>query len=438
MNWYRERLGEDCSALGSYRRAEAWVAYLDFRGVILAASSHKSEADAEQRLEEKVGKHLEAILGLEEISAAQELNLVLETGTEAEGIRRFIRPMNRDRARLELDLGVDGSLVFQDAESGRTSIASRGESGEPEFLHVGDPVHGDDSLARPRPIPQRTPSSAEEQELRKEKSKRVRALLRCPQCRGELSDRDDALFCAGCAHSYPSHAGKPVLALSRDYDASPEGVPASQNPYGQQCLSLIEQYRDGWVLDCGSGSPSLGFYNVVHLDLAAYPEVDLVTDGEALPFADASFDCVLSEAVLEHVRDPWGYVRELARVLKPGGRVRLDVAFLQPYHGYPDHYFNMTRSGLELILEQAGFVAEYLDVGPHQHPFVVLSMILNGFVQGTADQNKREKILGMRISEAIERLASGHAEPFDGLDQNSIHRLASGFQCVARKSSEEA
>jgi SAM-dependent methyltransferase len=436
VTWYRECLGEDCSALGSYRRGEAWIAYLSFRAVVLAASSPVSLADAEQRLREKVQARIEDIRALQEISAAQELNLVLESEREGEQIRRFIRPMSKQRARLELELGVDGSLVFQEAASGRSSIASRGESGEVEFLHVGDPVHGDDAPARPRPIPGQTPEREEEAALRADKAARVRALLRCPGCRGELEDREDALYCRACTRNYACFDGKPVLALAADYDPSPLGVPESQNPYGQQCLSLIEQYRDGWVLDCGSGSPSLGFYNVVHLDLAAYPQVDLVTDGAALPFADASFDCVLSEAVLEHVRDPWGYVRELARVLKPGGRVRLDVAFLQPYHGYPDHYFNMTRSGLELILDQAGFVAEYLDVGPHQHPFVVLSMILNGFVQGTADGCKRDEILRMPIGEAIEKLASGQAAPFDGLDRESVERLASGFQCVARRVNE--
>jgi SAM-dependent methyltransferase len=49
-------------------------------------------------------------------------------------------------------------------------------------------------------------------------------------------------------------------------------------------------------------------------------------DGQALPFRDASFDMVLSHAVIEHVADAALYLRELARVLKPGGTMYLSTA----------------------------------------------------------------------------------------------------------------
>ncbi len=53
--------------------------------------------------------------------------------------------------------------------------------------------------------------------------------------------------------------------------------------------------------------------------------------GEALPFATATFDFVLSHEVLEHVRDDAQAVREIVRVLKVGGRLVLFV----PNRGYP-------------------------------------------------------------------------------------------------------
>ena len=49
-------------------------------------------------------------------------------------------------------------------------------------------------------------------------------------------------------------------------------------------------------------------------------------DGMALPFADASFDLVLSHAVIEHVADAPLYLRECRRVLAPGGRFYLSTA----------------------------------------------------------------------------------------------------------------
>jgi SAM-dependent methyltransferase len=55
-------------------------------------------------------------------------------------------------------------------------------------------------------------------------------------------------------------------------------------------------------------------------------------DGTALPFADAAFDVVLSHAVIEHVRDPLTYLREIRRVTRPGGRVFLQTApYLSPH-----------------------------------------------------------------------------------------------------------
>lgn len=53
--------------------------------------------------------------------------------------------------------------------------------------------------------------------------------------------------------------------------------------------------------------------------------------GEYLPFSDGSFDLVLSHEVLEHVQDDRLAAREIARVLRPGGRAVIFV----PNRGYP-------------------------------------------------------------------------------------------------------
>jgi len=53
--------------------------------------------------------------------------------------------------------------------------------------------------------------------------------------------------------------------------------------------------------------------------------------GEHLPFADGTFDLILSHEVLEHVADDRKAVAEVTRVLRPGGRAVLFV----PNRGYP-------------------------------------------------------------------------------------------------------
>lgn len=53
--------------------------------------------------------------------------------------------------------------------------------------------------------------------------------------------------------------------------------------------------------------------------------------GEALPFPAGAFDIILSHEVLEHVADDALAAREMARLLRPGGRIILFV----PNRGYP-------------------------------------------------------------------------------------------------------
>ena len=48
-----------------------------------------------------------------------------------------------------------------------------------------------------------------------------------------------------------------------------------------------------------------------------------LSDAGRMPFADASFDAAVSFQVIEHIEDPRPYLREIRRVLKPGGKVIL-------------------------------------------------------------------------------------------------------------------
>ena len=80
-------------------------------------------------------------------------------------------------------------------------------------------------------------------------------------------------------------------------------------------------------------------------------------DGKHLPFRDASVDTVLSTEVLEHVPRPELLVREMARVVKPGGKLLITVPFIQPLHELPSDYFRFTPSSLRAFAEER---AKYL------------------------------------------------------------------------------
>lgn len=140
----------------------------------------------------------------------------------------------------------------------------------------------------------------------------------------------------------------------------------SSNQYDGNAIALIEKHPDGLILDCGAGSRPAYYENVVNFEIVAYPSTDVRGVGEVLPFKDNSFDAVMSSAVLEHVKDPFQCAREIVRVLKPGGDLLCCVPFLQPMHGYPHHYYNMTGSGLRNLFEP------YIEVHRHEVPDSVL------------------------------------------------------------------
>ena len=61
----------------------------------------------------------------------------------------------------------------------------------------------------------------------------------------------------------------------------------------------------------------------VRVDAEPSPSIDVQCDAEHLPFQDGSFTEVTSVCVLEHLRNPGAAVKEMFRVLAPGGNSTL-------------------------------------------------------------------------------------------------------------------
>lgn len=92
-----------------------------------------------------------------------------------------------------------------------------------------------------------------------------------------------------------------------------------------------------------------------------YRGLDVVGDLLRLPLADGRCDAVLCTETLEHLIDPGAFLREAARVLRPGGRLFLSAPLQFREHQEPHDYFRFTRHGLRLLLDRAGLRAESIE-----------------------------------------------------------------------------
>jgi ubiquinone/menaquinone biosynthesis C-methylase UbiE len=87
---------------------------------------------------------------------------------------------------------------------------------------------------------------------------------------------------------------------------------------------------------------------------AGTPAADIYADSLTLPIRDAAVDTVLCTQVLEHVPDPALMMREIARVLRAGGRLLLTAPQTNPLHEEPHDYYRYTKYGLAYLAERAG------------------------------------------------------------------------------------
>ncbi len=89
--------------------------------------------------------------------------------------------------------------------------------------------------------------------------------------------------------------------------------------------------------------------------------VDVMAWADDLPFANESFDCVICTEMLEHCPDPAAVVREIHRVLTPGGRAFVTTPFLIPLHEMPYDFYRYTPSALRRLAEGAGLAVKTIE-----------------------------------------------------------------------------
>lgn len=173
----------------------------------------------------------------------------------------------------------------------------------------------------------------------------------------------------------------------------------SGHHYDSIVTSLIEEFHDGLILDCGAGRRPIYYGNVVNYEIVDYDTTDVIGVGELLPFKDESFEGVVSIAVLEHVRDPFQCAAEIIRVLKPGGKLICAVPFLQPLHAYPHHYYNMTFMGACALFERS-LIIDDLPIIEACLPINSLAWIVQSWAEGLSGDTL-EAFLNLSIRDLL-------------------------------------
>ena len=237
-------------------------------------------------------------------------------------------------------------------------------------------------------------------------------LLACPGCRTPLPDWSR---CASCGRTFEAEDGAPRLMapdLERVFEyrfvasRSSPGKPFLDRvlrdpptdhglgalPYHfdpAQAVVLSRLPRGSRVLEvgCGGGQArtaieGLGHEYVgtdlsrtrVHDWLQKHGGADILCDSHFLPFQDERFDAVYSAAVTEHLACPALALREIFRVLKPGGYYLGNCSFLEPWHD--QSFFHVSPLGAGELLTQAGFEIEAIWPGRRYDTFKAVAVMM--------------------------------------------------------------
>jgi SAM-dependent methyltransferase len=255
-------------------------------------------------------------------------------------------------------------------------------------------------------------------------------VLACPTCHTSLELLQPA--CGACARPVDWLGEVPSFLGPRPSPLASGGAVSRHEALQDVAPDYFDLEGGGLYLDAGAGWPPQGVGRVIQLEIERFPSTNVVASGAQLPFKDATFDGVISHAVIEHVSDPFGYAQELIRALKPGARFICHSAFLQPLHGYPDHYFNTTLEGLKLLFKGAKIIES--GVASFQRPWYALEWILRSYWAGFTDEAERRRFENMRIADLLGDMKDDRPlSDFESLSDEAVEELAAGVYVLGER-----
>lgn len=170
-------------------------------------------------------------------------------------------------------------------------------------------------------------------------------------------------------------------------------------------------------------------FELVGADVSFGPHVKVICDAHDLTFEDELFDCVVVQAVLEHVLDPQRCVREIHRVLKPAGLVYAETPFMQQVHMKQYDFTRFSHLGHRRLFR----CFEEIKSGPACGPGMALAYSYTYFLRSFASAPSMVRILTV-----FARLTSFFWKYFDYylIDKPGSFDAASGYFFMGRKSNQ--
>lgn len=158
-------------------------------------------------------------------------------------------------------------------------------------------------------------------------------------------------------------------------------------------------------------------------------KLDIIGDIASIPEADASFDAVMCIEVFEHIPHPVDALRELTRLLRPGGYLVITAPFASLTHFAP--YFFQTGYSqyfYQYWLDKLGF--EIIDLQANGNYFEYLAQEINR-LPSIADKYASENITWLE-GKAL-KIISNALGRFSSKDKGSSEFLSYGLHVFARK-----
>ena len=208
--------------------------------------------------------------------------------------------------------------------------------------------------------------------------------MRCPTCNTDHAFfyNDTIILCESCREKFPIINGIPILIdetksvfkkqdfisnSSLFFDMSARGQKISKlgslfsTLTGETGKANFDRLRALLKRDAhharvlvlggsiaGQGTRDFledGELDIVESDVSFGPRTKIILDAHNIPYQNDSFDCVIVQAVLEHVLDPFECVSEIHRVLRKNGLVYSETPFMQQVHGGAYDFHRFTYSG---------------------------------------------------------------------------------------------